>query len=186
MLPTKRRDKGLDQQFKNSEKLYKRVPREHLTPEGEIEPSLIQCSFNKGVKSAPSVLRSKYGTPRDALRRECANGKDVSNQAVFKANVGALPKRIVSGDGRSFDFYPFHDPDEHCYAHTVLGCRLAGDAAGSYTMPSNAVKNAFKAQLVSALTRATVLPFPVSLIGDLRKLYAAYRAPKAISASDER
>ena len=181
MLPTKRGDKGLDQRFNGSEKLYKRVPREHLTPDGEIEPSLIQCSFNRGVKSAPSVLRSKYGTSRDALRRACANGKDVSTQVVFYVIVGALPKQIASGDNRSFDFYPFHDPDDDCYAHTVIACKLAGSADGSYSMPSNAVKNAFKAKLVAALRRATMLPFPIFLIGDMCKMYAAFLAPTSDS-----
>jgi hypothetical protein len=183
MLPIKRRDKGSDQRFSDSERLYKRVPPEHLTPDGEIEPSLIQCSFGKGVKSAPSVLRSKYGTARDALRSPCANGKDVSAHVVFYVKVAGLPKQIVSGDNKSFDFYPFHDPDDDCYAHTVIACRTGEGGSTDYSMPSNAVKNKFKATLVSALKRAPMLPFPLDFACELRKFYAIRSAPKLHSTT---
>lgn len=169
MRPIKRRKRLPDQRFRQTERLYKRVPPEHLTPEGEIEPSLIQCSFGKKVKSAPSVVRDKYGTPGDTLHRCCAGGNDVSSNVVFYLEVGALPKGILSGDNRSYDFYPFHDPEEDCYSHSVIACKAGNNVAGEYEPPSQAVKNAFKAKFISALQRAEMPSFPQSLILDLKK-----------------
>lgn len=184
MRPITRGKRTPDQQFGESERLYKRVPREHLSPEGEIEPSLIQCSFNKDVKSAPSVLRGRYATARDALRPGCADGKDVSSQAVFYLKVSALPKQIISGDHRTYNFYPFHDPEESCYAHTVISCRNAESTERVYVRPTNAVRNAFKAKLVSSLRPAAMLPFPLSLLAELKKSVVALRAPQSRSAAN--
>jgi hypothetical protein len=180
MRPITRGDRTPDQRFGESEKLYKRVPAEQLTADGRIEPSLIQCSFGKVVKSAPSVVRSKYACAQDAIRPGCANGKDVSSNVVFYLKVSALPKSIVSGDNRTFTFYPFHDPEQNCYAHTVIACRSVDGPNTSYDPPSNAVKNEFKAKLVAALERAPMLPFPFCVACEVRKALVSLSAPKRI------
>ena len=179
MRPTKRRERSPDQQFGETEKLYKRVPREHLTIDGEIEPSLIQCSFSKEVKSAPSVVRSKYGTPRDTVHRLCAGGNDVASNLVFYLEVWAVPRGLLSGDNKVFDFYPYHDPEKDCYAHTVIACRKASSSEGVYDQPSNAVKNAFKAKLISALKPAEISSFPRSFLLDLNKYLSLLRGPRS-------
>ena len=173
MRPIKKRMRGPDQRFRESERLFKRVPREHLAENGEIEPSLIQCSFNKGVKSAPSVVREKYASPCDTLHPGCAGGNDVSSQVLFYLHVGELPKGIVSGDKKIFDFYAYHEPEDDCYAHSVIASKTIQPPSEDYVQPTSAVKNAFKAKLISALKPVTIPRFPKTILHDFRKCVAA-------------
>lgn len=174
MGPVKKGSRASDHKFLESEKLYKRIPVEHLS-EGEIDPSLIQCSFDKGVKSAPSVVREKYSCPGDTLHPCCAGGKDVSSQRVYYVEVGELPKGIESGDKKSFDFFPYHQPEEECYAHSVIACRRSGTGAEDYVQPNRLVKNAFKAKLISKLRQADMPTFPRNILCDIRKCVAAMK-----------
>jgi len=179
MRPTKSGQRLPDQDFDGDEKLFRRVPAECVGPENELEPSCVQVSFGKTLKSAPSVIRERYGTMRDALHLLCAGEKDVSRFIVFYLKVRDLPKGCLSGTGEKFDFYPNHDPLETCYAHSVIACQKADSPIGSYREPTRPVKNEFKAKFIAALARAEAPTLSESLILDAKKYWAAMQSPRA-------
>ena len=157
MPPKKRGDLPADQSFEVAEELYRRVPRECLSPLGEIVPSQIRCSFGKSIKKSPSVLRSKYGTAWDVLHRDCADGKDVSSHLVFFLTPDELPVGVESGDKELYDFYPFHDPEINCYAHTLIACRKRQNSVGDFDEPTSSVRNKLKALFVWAFENHRIL-----------------------------
>jgi hypothetical protein len=176
MRPTKQGWRSPDQHFDETEKLYRRVPRECVGDNNELEPSCVQCSFGKAVESAPSVIREKYGTAADALNPLCAGDKDVSSFVVFYLRVRDLPKGSLSGDNEPYDFYPFHIPLATCYAHTVVGCKKANDQqGGAYRQPTRPVKNDFRAKFVAALIRAETPSLAQSVLLDVNKYWAAFK-----------
>lgn len=160
MPPKKRGELPADQVFDPAERLYRRVPPECLSPLGEVVPSLIACSFGDTIKKSPSVVRSKYGTAEDVLHADCADGKDVCRQLVFFLIVEELPRGVVSGNRELFDFYPFHDPEDSCYAHSVIACKKKSNAAGSYDQPTTGVRNKLKAKFVSAFENNRIAVTP--------------------------
>lgn len=157
MAPKKRGDSQADQSFEPSELLYRRVPPSVISPLGEIEPSLIGCSFGNEVKTSPSVVRSKYSEPEDVLHSDCANGKDVSDHLVFFLTVADLPRGVESGDRDLFDFYPLHVPLNDCYAHSVIACKKQTNPEGDYDKPTTGVRNRLKAQFVSAFEKNRII-----------------------------
>lgn len=148
-----RQDEVDDQRaFDPAELLYRRVSREGLNANGEFLPSeLNTISFNEGIDSAPSVLRSLFCEPEDVIAAECANGKDVSNWRVFALVVNDLPSPIVAGDGKSFDVFPLHRPLPMCGAHSVIASCATGDLTRAYAPPPRSVRNALRAKLASLL-----------------------------------
>ncbi len=177
MRPIKRRHRPLDQGFEGSERLFRRVPPDCIGPNDEIDVNNIKCSFGKDVESAPSVIREKYSTVRDTLNRLCAGSKNVSSEVVFFLTVQALPKSILSGTNEPHDFYPFHAPLKHCYAHTVIACKRADSPAGTYKEPTRPVKNAFRARFALELKRAEVPTFFQSLCGSWKKRWSVWFLP---------
>lgn len=177
MRPVKLRQRPLDQEFEGTERLFRRVPPECIGPNDEIDANNIKCSFGKDVESAPSVIREKYGTVRDTLNRLCAGGKNVSSEVVFFLTVQALPKGILSGTNEPHDFYPFHAPLKHCYAHTVISCKKADSPAGAYKVPTRPVKNAFRAKFALALKRAEVPTFFQCLRDCWKKHWSVWLPP---------
>ncbi len=161
------------------ERLFRRVPPCCIGPNDEVDAGCIQCSFDRDVKSAPSVIREKYGTVRDTLSRLCADGKDVSSEVVFFLSVQALPKGVLSGTNESHDFYPFHAPEEHCYAHTVIACKRTGAAMGVYREPPRLVKNQFRTQFALALKRAEVPSCPFAMLDSFRKHWHVWFPPRS-------
>lgn len=93
-------------------------------------------------------MRSKYGNVSDVLHKDCA-GKDVSDNLVFYVIAGELPRKVESGDGDLYDFYPFHEPEDSCYAHSVIACKKRGSTS-DYDKPTQGVRNKLKAHFVSA------------------------------------
>lgn len=178
MRPAKRGRCKPDQTFDSDESLYRRIPPDGVGPHGELVPSSFQCSFGDEINKSPSVIRSKYGTPRDALHSNCARGNDVSHFHVYYLLVSEIPCTIESGDGRTFNFFPFHDPEDNCYAHTVIGCRTEGAAMGAYSEPTRGVRNKFKAQLIAALKMSRPSVFPRTLMDDARKYLTTCGCPK--------
>ena len=150
MPPLRRGELPVDQVFDASERLYRRVPETALSPLGEVVPSQICCSFGDTIRKAPSLVRSKYGTFEDVLHPDCADGKDVSRHLVFFLEVSELPRNIESGKRELFDFYPFHDPDDTCYAHSVIACKKQSNTTGDFDEPTAGVRNKLKALFVSA------------------------------------
>jgi hypothetical protein len=140
--------------FTDGELLYRRVSPDELNSKGEVDPSRINAiSFNKEVQSAPSVNRSEFSTPEDVLDQLCSNGKDVSFWFVFFVRVDGLPKGIIAGDGRIFNFLPCHVPLHDCGAHSVIKSCLATDSNNAYTKPTQAVINDFKVKFATKLMR---------------------------------
>lgn len=156
MAPQKRGELQPDQVFDAEEKLYRRVPANCLSPQGEVVASNIRCEFKKDVKKSPSVVRSKYGSPTDVLHRDCAGGKDVADHLVFYLVVGELPQRVESGTKQLYDFYPLHEPDDDCFAHTVIACRKDDGSNDGYHEPTTPVRNKLKAQFVAAFIKNRV------------------------------
>lgn len=150
MPPLKRGELAVDQVFDGSERMYRRVPPECLSPLGELVPSQIRCSFGDTIEKSPSVVRAKYGRPNDVLHPDCANGKDVSHHLVFYLTAGGLPTDVESGNKERYDFYPFHDPKASCYAHSVIACKKQMNTSGNYDEPTHGVRNRLKALFVSA------------------------------------
>ncbi|MGC1870461.1 MAG: hypothetical protein WA700_05840 [Acidobacteriaceae bacterium] len=153
MLPIKLGKRRTDPHFKGSEKLFRRVPLDHLNNLGEVEPSKIQVSFKSDVASSPSVLRSKYATVLDLLHSLCGCDMEIPCRAFF-LRVSDLPKEVPAGTGDLFDFKAFHEPLDLCYAHTVVGCCKSGDQTAQHVKPSRAVRNDFRTKFALALKPA--------------------------------
>src|SRR5580658_3023620 len=131
-LPLSARSVDTSIPFSATEQLFRRVlPSEELT-DGEIDLTRFNSvSFKKGVDGAPSVLRGRFSEPADALHRDCAGQKDVSNQFVYSISVGELPEEIHSDDGKHFSIYPLHLPEPTCGAHSVISSCRKGDDSGT-------------------------------------------------------
>jgi hypothetical protein len=142
-----------DQAFDDAERLYHRVPPDRPGPNGEIVPSDIRCEYKKELKKCPSVVRSRYATPEDALHSDCAGGHDVSKFLLFYLVAGDLPKGVEAGSGQLYDFYPRHDPEPTCYAHTLIACKKRESAQGEYDPPSTHVRNKLKSHFVAAFEK---------------------------------
>jgi hypothetical protein len=153
MEPQKHGELQADQAFNAEEKLYRRVPPNCLSPQGEVVASNIRCSFENEVKKSPSVVRSKYASAMDVIHKNCADGKDVSTHFVFFLVVGDLPQQVESGTKQLFDFYPLHDPEDDCFAHTVIACRKHDGPTDGYDKPTTQVRNKLKAQFVAAFIK---------------------------------
>jgi hypothetical protein len=150
MPPQKRGDSSADQIFDVTERLFRRVPPACLSPTGELVPSQIRCSFGDVVKKSPSVVRSKYGAIEDVLHEDCAGGRDVSGHFVFFVTVEELPKDVESGNKELYDFYPLHDPETDCYAHSLIACKKKTNLTSDYDEPTSGVRNKLKALFVAA------------------------------------
>lgn len=134
--------------FLADELLYRRVPPTEEIEEGEIDPTRFNSiSFSGGLDGAPSVLRSGFATPLDALHPDCAGGKDVSQQRVYFIRVDDLPQIIVSKDGKQYGVYPSHRPQPTCGAHSVIGTCMAGDSNRTFTIPSKTARNDLRVKL---------------------------------------
>jgi len=150
MPPKKRGQLSADQVFDAAERLFRRVPPECLSPMGEVVPSQISCSFGDTINKSPSVVRSKYALPEDVLHADCAGGKDMSGHLIFYLTVEELPDDVESGSKEHFGFYPFHVPEESCFAHTVIACKKTSKPTGYFDEPTSGVRNKLKAKFVSA------------------------------------
>lgn len=134
--------------FAADELLYRRIPSHEEIVSGEIDPTRFNSiSFNKEVDGAPSVLRSQFASPMDALHPECAGGKDVSQQRVYYIRVDELPPVVISQDGKEFSVYPLHRPLPTCGAHSVIGSCMAGDLTRTYKVPSRTALNDLRVKL---------------------------------------
>lgn len=150
-LPLTRDQVDVTHPFSPEELLYRRIPLE-LNSMGEIVPTLVSgISFKSEVQTSPSVNRSAFSSPEDVLDSQCANNKDVSNWLVYFLRVDNLPRGLVAGDNRVFDFVPRHIPLESCGCHSVIASVLRTDHT-VYEKPSQAVINAFKVKFALALS----------------------------------
>ena len=155
MPPLTASEVGGNHPFSPEELLYRRVGPQEFNSLGELLPTTIACvSFSAHVESAPSVMRSDFSQPSDVLDPLCAT-KDVSGWVVYFVRVDNLPEDVKSGDGRPFHFFPKHQPEPMCGAHSVIACCLATDPNREYKKPSAGVANAFKVQFVSRLKPIT-------------------------------
>ena len=75
-------DKPIVPHFHDDERLFRRYRSSHIQ-EGELDPSAIRFD------EPPSFLRSAFSRPEDALHRDCADGKDVSEFGVLEMKVSA-------------------------------------------------------------------------------------------------
>jgi hypothetical protein len=150
-LPQKASEVDTDAPFTPEELLYRRVHRDKVNSKGEVDPSQINVtSFKRDIRSAPSVMRSRFCVPADVLHIDCAE-RETSDWLVFFTRVDSLPAGIVSGDQRSFDFYPAHIPLEHCGAHSVVASCITGDVERTYVKPSGAVASDFRVKFANSL-----------------------------------
>jgi hypothetical protein len=154
-LPLRDSEVDSSRAFQADELLFRRVlPSEELE-EGEIDPTRFNSiSFKKELDGAPSVLRSQFASPEDALHPGCAGNKDVSQQKVYFIRVDELPIAIKSQDGKEFNVYPLHRPLPTCGAHSVIGCCISGDSTKTYTVPSQTAKNDLRVKLAAKMRPA--------------------------------
>lgn len=139
----------IDPVFEDAELLYRRVRPEHVISWNELNPAAI--SFRS---DAPSVVRSKYGTPADALHSDCAGGRTLNGMDVYAVSAKVTKASIrCPSTGRVFDFAPAHDPLPTCYAHSLVTCRDAADALARHAEPTRPVKNDFRLRFAQAMTR---------------------------------
>jgi hypothetical protein len=153
-LPRSDKEVDICRPFDGEELIFRRASPSEINSVGELDPSqLASVSFGKEFKGAPSVLRGAFSVPSDALTPDCSGGKDSSHCSVFQMKVTNLPKEVVSGDGRKFDFYPLHDPLPTCGAHSVISCCHSGDPQMEYVVPPRAVKNQLRSTLASFMKK---------------------------------
>ena len=151
-LPLRANQVNTMQPFDDDELLYRRISPDELNSKGEVDPSRIQVtSFTKEINSAPSANRSAFSNPEDVLSLPCA-GKDVSSWTIFFIEVRSLPKGLLDGNGRAFDFFPHHAPLENCGAHSVIASCVAVNPT-VYVRPTRPVINDFKTKFAVSLTR---------------------------------
>jgi hypothetical protein len=150
-LPLKASEVDVDSPFTPDELLYRRIGPAELNSKGELDPTRIESiSFRKNVESAPSVMRSRFSEPEDVLHILCAQ-RDTAGWIVYFVLVDRLPTAMLSGDGRSFDFFAKHVPLENCGAHSVVASALSNDPTRAYAKPSQGVINDFKTKFATAL-----------------------------------
>lgn len=151
-LPLRDAEVDSSRAFVADELLYRRVlPSEELN-EGEIDPTRFNSlSFKNDLDGAPSVLRSQFASPEDALHPDCAGDKDVSHQKVYSIRVDELPATIKSQDGKEYSVYPAHRPLPTCGAHSVIGSCDAGDLTRTYAVPSKTARNDLRVKLATRM-----------------------------------
>jgi hypothetical protein len=144
--------------FAADELLYRRVlPSEELE-EGEIDPTRFNSlSFKKELDGAPSVLRSQFAAPEDALHPNCAGEKNVSEQKVYSIRVDELPAIIKSQDGKEYTVYPVHRPLPSCGAHSVIGSCIVEDLTKTYAIPSQTARNDLRVKLAARMRPVTLV-----------------------------
>jgi hypothetical protein len=158
-LPLSESEIDISTRFAADEQLYRRVfPSEELS-DGEVDPTRFNSvSFKKEVQSAPSVLRSRFASPEDALHKDCAEQKDVSGQFVYYVLVQDLPGEIASDDEKRYSVFPLHFPLPTCGAHSVISCCLVGDDSRSYTKPSPSARYDLRVKLAARMQKVRFTP----------------------------
>ncbi len=110
------KDRCPDQQFKNEEELYFRIPPD---PDywREESPDLSAIRFPN-----TSVNRQKYSACEDVLYPPIDSQQDFCDFAIGSVTVADIPPppAIISGDGREFEFKAFHDPLPDNYSHSEI------------------------------------------------------------------
>jgi hypothetical protein len=138
-----------DQVFEPQEHLYRRVWPAHVISENELNPASI--SFRD---DDPSVVRSKYGTPSDALHTDCADDQDVSSFEVYAVSASAVELSLLCPDTRRvFVFRPVHAPLSACYAHSLISCREPARNPDQHVEPTRPVRNDFRAKFAAAMSK---------------------------------
>ena len=152
MPPQRMFDKPIVPHFHDDERLFRRYRSSHIQ-EGELDPSAIRFD------EPPSFLRSAFSRPEDALHRDCADGKDVSEFGVLEMKVSAAYYKDGTSDNQVFTFQPTHVPLSACYAHSEIHCvGLSGDSTTQHVKPPKRIRNAFRLRLARALS--VVIPAP--------------------------
>jgi hypothetical protein len=129
-----RAGRAADQNFDQREPLFRRYCLEHW-----VAGKLVDAHFS----FPPSLNRGKYSFPEDVI---CSEDKAFDGWGVLDFRVGDIPKQLVDGSGRTYLFFPFHEPDETNYSHTVIQCERE-DSRGQATSPNSVVKKRFRAKL---------------------------------------
>jgi hypothetical protein len=151
-LPLRDSEVDSTRAFAADELLYRRVLSSEELEEGEIDPTRFNSlSFKKELDGAPSVLRSQFSTPADALHPDCAGSKNVSQQKVYSIRVDELPGIVKSQDGKEYSVYPLHRPMPTCGAHSVIGSCLAEDLTRTYAVPSQTARNDLRVKLAAKM-----------------------------------
>jgi hypothetical protein len=138
-----------DQIFEPQELLYRRVWPPHVISDNELNPAAV--SFRD---DDPSVVRSKYGSPSDALHADCAENQDVGSFDVYAVAASAVElSSICPNTRRVFAFKPVHAPLPACYAHSLISCREPSQSSDQHVEPTRPVRNDFRAKFAAAMIR---------------------------------
>jgi hypothetical protein len=140
--PRYRNDEPVDQVFDDGELLYRRYRREHF-----YNQQLLPAAFRFPRQS---FNREKFSTPEDVLHPDCCEGNKLEGWGVLQCSSSDLPTPLDGSDGRRFEFKPIHRPQECCYAHAEVWCKVA---EGEFVdEPSPKVKETFRVRLAQRMT----------------------------------
>jgi hypothetical protein len=134
-----------EDEFQPLEKLYRRYLDYHFE-DGELDPSAIR--FNE----PPSVLRSQFSEPADALHANCAEGQEVTKYGVLSMPHTAVNQDHRAQTGADFSFCAVHDPLPACYAHSEIRCTTSKDGRRAHIEPTKDVRDKFRVKLAKALS----------------------------------
>ena len=152
-MPIHQEDRQPVHEFSPEERLYRRYRPEHYKG-GKILPAAFQ--FPKH-----SVTRGAFSRPEDVLHSDCARGKDVRNCGVLTMLVGSIPRGVSGTDGTKYVFSVRHEPENTCYAHSVIWCQRDGRGTAEsecYDEPPATLKEKFRIELALGVTIAIPAP----------------------------
>lgn len=131
----KRNERAEDQDFRATEKLFRRYTREHY-----INGQFSNTGF--AFTSPQSVNRQKYSEPTDVLFSET---DEFAEWGVLSFKCEDLPESFPPDDPQ-YTFFAKHVPMEDNYAHSEVWCD-GRPATGEYVRPSKQLRKLFRAAL---------------------------------------
>jgi hypothetical protein len=126
-------------QFAGDEQLFRRYRRSDLV-NGQIVSAALR--FPKTAENTgPSVNRSRFGRPEDALWDE---SRRYNGWGVFAFPVSCLPEELRASD-YSCTVFPKHIPLPKNYAHTEIWSDLLPDRTATYVCPPPNIRKELRA-----------------------------------------
>ena len=130
-------------EFDAAELLFRRLRKDQLVGD-QIAASAM--SFPKqATGSKPSVNRSRFSRPQDALWTET---EYLEKMGVFSFPVGCLGPELVCPDtGNRYECFARHVPLDKNYAHSEVWADTVPRSAEGYSYPSSKVRLEIRARI---------------------------------------
>lgn len=130
-----RNGRAEDQNFGKDELLYRRFLSEHL-----VNGKVLDACFRF---PRPSVNRSKYSEPEDALFSEDGS---LDRFGVLEFRVDIVSVRLTDDSGTAFVFFPCHVPLDRNFSHSEIWCEHE-QTRGQQVTPSLTAKKKIRAMI---------------------------------------